>query len=222
MQYFGLKYCGWSGNTNSFQGAQPSVEKIIRKSIEKFVGDKYTNFRGSSRTDAGVSAFRNCFHVDIAHLNLNQRFHELTVKKAINFYIPKNEDVVLTDCREVSLQFDACRNAKYRSYMYRLISSRNKRNVFQNNFAWHVYKLDIEAMREAASYLIGIHDYSAFRSSGCQSLSPYRHIFSISIFNKNNNMTNEGEEGRSATETHRQNFEHLLVTTHHTYVSTHH
>jgi len=52
-------------------------------------------------------------------------------------------------------------------------------------------KLDVRSMRAATKYLIGEHDFSSFRGSGCQSNSPVRTIENIKITKKNNFITFE-------------------------------
>src|SRR5690606_19583881 len=41
---------------------------------------------------------------------------------------------------------------------------------------WSSRPLDIEHMREAASYLVGQHDFTSFRATQCQAKSPVRRI----------------------------------------------
>ncbi len=50
-----------------------------------------------------------------------------------------------------------------------------------------IYKLNFDAMANAAEYLIGKHDFSSFRGSGCGSKNPLREIINIEI-SKNNTI----------------------------------
>ena len=43
-------------------------------------------------------------------------------------------------------------------------------------------------MQAAAKHLVGIHDFTTFRNSGCQSVSPYRHIWSLEVQVQNPNQ----------------------------------
>lgn len=56
-----------------------------------------------------------------------------------------------------------------------------KRNLFQHSFAWNVGYLDVPSMKRASQYLVGIHDFSSFRNAGCQSRSPFRHVWQIEV-----------------------------------------
>jgi tRNA U38,U39,U40 pseudouridine synthase TruA len=84
-------------------------------------------------------------------------------------------------------------------------SGRKKEFLFQDKYAWNVRPLNIEAMKAAAKHLIGIHDFSAIRNSGCQSLSPYRHIIQLDI-ECDNDMP-----FLNTTDKHRLNQSFLLV-----------
>ena len=53
---------------------------------------------------------------------------------------------------------------------------------------WFPYKLDIDLMRVAASKLVGEHDFSSFRSSKCQALSPIKTIYKCDILKRDDNV----------------------------------
>lgn len=80
--------------------------------------------------------------------------------------------------------------------MYKIIAPRNRTafylrssniSLFHKDLCWVLeHPVDVVAMREASKALIGVHDFSSFRMAGCQSSSPFRHIFSIDIISQNN------------------------------------
>ena len=102
------------------------VGKHLIRAIERFNGlGNYENFLGSSRTDTGVHALRNVWHVD---LHLKNEVTELEkpgdlVLRALNFYLRK-QDILVTDCSSVPSSFECRRQAKYRTYMYRYVKLR--------------------------------------------------------------------------------------------------
>ena len=68
-----------------------------------------------------------------------------------------------------------------KTYEYTLINSQFPVPIYAD-YAWHVpYRLDIEKMRKAASYLIGPHDFKSFCSVNTQAKSTVRTIFAIDI-----------------------------------------
>ena len=58
----------------------------------------------------------------------------------------------------------------------------HNRYMFHQHRAWQVtHPVDIQEMRRAASLLVGEHDFSTFRNSGCQSTSPVRVVQDITV-----------------------------------------
>ena len=48
---------------------------------------------------------------------------------------------------------------------------------FWRRYAWHIpWTLDLEAMRRGASPIVGEHDFTSFRASGCDALHPVRRV----------------------------------------------
>lgn len=151
----------------------------------------FSGLRGSSRTDKGVHALRNCFQIDICRRNRSTDknsppFNSDVVQKAINFHLNSN-DITITDVVMMSHNFDARRKAIGRSYVYRLLygysaNSFQSLNVFERERLWVIESdLDIKLMRLACEILSGTHDFSAFRNMGCQSLSPVKTISDFRI-----------------------------------------
>ena len=61
----------------------------------------------------------------------------------------------------------------------------DERFLFNQHRMWCLpHPVHVGAMREGANYLVGVHDFSTFRNSGCQSQSPIRHIHSIQVSSK--------------------------------------
>ena len=62
-----------------------------------------------------------------------------------------------------------------------LLQSPVRPSVETGRVGWVFNALDGEAMRQAASYLIGEHDFSSFRASACQALSPIKTLHRLDI-----------------------------------------
>lgn len=187
VQYNGSRYSGWSQQEPCKRGVPGGLVYQLKLRLNQFLMKKYDprHLIGSSRTDAGVHAIRNCFHIDI---NTNEFSPQLTPEKflcGLNSFLLKDEIQIL-DCREVPLTFDCRKNATSRTYLYRLMNTSKdlklpKQWLFQDPNVWYVRQLDLGAMREAAKYFIGIHDFTTFRNRDCQSRSTYRHIWRLDI-----------------------------------------
>lgn len=69
-----------------------------------------------------------------------------------------------------------------RRYHYRILSGPEPLSTFEKDRAWHVpEELDILAMKKACSILMGSHDFSSFRATGCQAKSPIKTLDELSV-----------------------------------------
>ena len=172
IEYDGSPFHGWQvqNNLSTVQGTIFNAIKKLDKNCENFVG--------AGRTDAGVHAIGQVAHVDLG----TDRDCD-TVKKAINYYLNKYPISIL-GAKKVSKDFHARYSAIKRYYTYKIFS-RTTDLTFERSQFWHVRRpLDIWQMELAACYLIGKHDFTAFRSSICQASSPIKTIDSIGIQSK--------------------------------------
>uniref|UniRef100_A0A2P2KZG9 tRNA pseudouridine synthase n=2 Tax=Rhizophora mucronata TaxID=61149 RepID=A0A2P2KZG9_RHIMU len=89
---------------------------------------------------------------------------------------------MVIDVRCVPTDFHARFNARERTYFYRLLSGPEPLSTFEKERAWHVpEKLDLISMQAACKVLVGHHDFSSFRASGCQAKSPIRTLDELSV-----------------------------------------
>ena len=194
VQYKGTKYGGWISDIGA---PIPSIATKLHFALKSFAGEEnYNCLRGSSRTDAGVHAIRNTFQIDICRKSrklVNSFYEPDVVMKAINRSLCR-EDIIITDCRMVPDTFDARICATGRTYMYRILASHTSRPshwVLQNDTAWTTPQLNVRDMRQAAAHLIGMHDFSTFRNTGCQARSPWKHLTVIDIDERKNSYQND-------------------------------
>ena len=169
IEYDGSPFHGWQvqNNISTVQGVIFNAIKKLDKNCENFVG--------AGRTDAGVHAIGQ-----VAHVDLGTDRDCKTVEKAINYYLNKYPISIL-GAKKVSKDFHARYSAIKRYYTYKIFS-RTTDLTFERSQFWHVrHLLDISKMELAASYLVGKHDFTAFRSSICQAPSPIKTIDSIKI-----------------------------------------
>ena len=162
LEYDGTDLIGWQENR---QG--PSVQSILSDAIFAFCGKK-TDIVGAGRTDAGVHAVAM-----VAHFDLPGDPDANTVMRALNFYLV-NKPVAVLDCEIVADNFNARFDCVKRHYVY-IVSNRSAAPVLNKNRVWWVpRKLNVAAMKRAASMLIGKHDFTSFRASECQAKSPIK------------------------------------------------
>ncbi len=174
IEYNGYYYNGWQKqflNDNSLQS-------IIENKLFILLG-YYTKIFSASRTDKGVHSLGQIIHFDIKkYINVNSFIN------SINFMLPNT--ILFKWIKYISLNFHARYNVLYRRYIY-LICTKRKRSVFLNNLVvFNNDNLNLNLMYKASRYLIGTHDFTSFRSSGCESLSVYKKILYIKIFKYKN------------------------------------
>ena len=167
--YDGTRYRGWQrlpGTDNTIQGKlEQTLSRILGEQVE---------VTGSGRTDAGVHA--KCQVVNF-HCDSAMTCQELLSQ--LRRYLP--EDIGIYSCRDVSPRFHARLNAREKTYRYRIWNSDGP-CVFDRRFVTVLpQKLDIEKMRQAADYLLGTHDFSAFCANKHFKKSTVRTIFSLDI-----------------------------------------
>lgn len=169
--YDGTNYQGWQ--KQSLTAA--TIQGILEQSLSEVL--KYpVEIHGSGRTDAGVHAWGQ-----IADVKLSGRVDETLFLQQVNEVLP--EDIKITKMELVKGGFHARLSAKSKSYVYR-IDNREKGNVFTRRYCYHYPKfLNITAMKEAASYLTGTHDFSAFTDKKDEKTA-VRSIYNIVIEKK--------------------------------------
>lgn len=152
LQYEGTRYQGWQKQESTDNTIQGKLEALL----SRMAGSK-VEIQGSGRTDAGVHAAGQ-----VANFHLDTDQSPSQIMDYMNFYLP--EDIAVISIEEVPERFHSRLNAKGKTYLYRVINSPVP-HVFDRKYAWTVEeKLDVDAMRKAAAFLEGTHDYKAFTS----------------------------------------------------------
>lgn len=169
IEYDGTGLVGWQR-----QQTGESVQGFLEKAALDLTGQEVV-VQGSGRTDAGVHALGQ-----VAHLDVPEKFDEKAILLGLNAKL-QSKQVKVLKAEQVSDELHARFSASKRSYIYRILN-RKIGTALGREFLWHVpYPLDIAAMQEGASHLIGVHDFTSFRASACQAKSPIRSIDKIAI-----------------------------------------
>jgi tRNA pseudouridine38-40 synthase len=169
IEYNGAPFFGWQR-----QKEHVSVQGAIEHALAQFAPEAPL-VQGAGRTDAGVHATGQ-----IAHLDLLRDWEPFRLSEALNFHLRDNPVSILAAAR-VDDDFHARFGALEREYLYRLISRRAPM-THDAGLVWHMkYRLDLEAMRHAATHLIGNHDFTTFRSTICQAKSPVKTLDELRI-----------------------------------------
>lgn len=168
VAYQGVAYCGWQA-----QVAHPSVQRAVERALSQ-MADHPVFVCCAGRTDTGVHASKQVFHFETTATR--ELFQWV---KGTNFYLPK--DIRILSATIVDEHFNARFSAIARVYHY-VIYNQPIDSVFLRDLTTCCrHPVDIVSMQEAAETLVGEHDFSAFRGSQCQSISPVRTMHSIKI-----------------------------------------
>jgi tRNA pseudouridine38-40 synthase len=168
IEYDGTAYNGWQRQKTG-TGIQALVEEALSS-----VADESVEVICAGRTDTGVHASAQVVHFD-SNAERSSRGWLLGVNTGLPDDINANWATFVDD------EFHARFSATSRTYRY-LILNRLVRSALFRHRAWWVYeRLDEQAMREAGEFLLGEHDFSAFRAAGCQASTPVREIRSLQV-----------------------------------------
>jgi tRNA pseudouridine38-40 synthase len=168
VSYDGRRYQGWQS-----QPGGRTVQDRLEAALSAFAAvPVHTVCAG--RTDAGVHAFNQVVHFDAP-----VEREPFSWVRGTNRYV--DMDIAVQWCQPVSERFHARNAARGRRYRYLLLESNVRPALESGRCGWVFRPLQLEAMREAAAVLIGEHDFSAFRSSECQSPTPVKTLRAIEI-----------------------------------------
>ncbi len=169
LEYDGRPFAGWQR-----QADQPSVQEAVESGLAALEPD-VTSIVAAGRTDAGVHATGQ-----VAHADLSRDWDPFRLAEALNWHL-KPAPVATVACATVPRDWSARFSAERRSYTYK-VSCRRAPLVRDAGWAWHLrHDLDPDAMRAAARFLLGKHDFTTFRASICQAKSPVKTLDSITI-----------------------------------------
>ena len=167
--YDGTRYRGWQrlpGKDDTIQGKlETCLSKILGQQIE---------ISGSGRTDAGVHA-----RGQVANFHCESSLPCDEILSQLRRYLP--EDIGIYACKDCSPRFHARLNALEKTYCYRIWNSETP-CVFDRRYVTVLPEaLDTAAMEQAARYLLGEHDFSAFCGNPKFKKSTVRYIRSVTI-----------------------------------------
>lgn len=172
-----LKYDGTDFHGYQMQKNGISIQEVLTRAIECVTGEKVTLI-GCSRTDSGVHA--SCY---AANFFSDTKVPMERLPLAINAYLPESVRVYASE--KVADDFHATFSAKEKTYEY-TIDTNKVSDPFVSRYTWHYpYKLDIEKMREAASFVVGTHDFSAFCAAGAQTKTSVRTVSALTVTEEN-------------------------------------
>ena len=173
----GVQYDGsaWHGYQKQPDGH--TVQDRLEFALQKFARVPLAT-TCAGRTDTGVHALEQVVHFDTG---LQRDAHSWV--RGVNAFLPPS--IALRWAKEIIADpehdFHARFSARSRTYHYVLYNNTNRAPLLAGRTGFVFRPLDTAAMQLAAQYLIGTHDFSAFRSSQCQAKSPVKRMHEVRI-----------------------------------------
>lgn len=168
VAYDGTNYCGWQIQPNGI-----TIEEVLNQRLSELLNENIQVI-GASRTDSGVHALGN-----VAVFDTETKIPPEKLSFALNQRLP--QDIRIQASGEVAADFHPRRCNSIKTYEYKILN-RTFALPCERLYSHFVYMpLDIEAMREAAAYLVGEHDFISFCSARSQAEDTYRTIYSLDV-----------------------------------------
>ena len=168
VAYDGTNYSGWQIQPNAV-----TIQGVLNETLTSLLGEQI-EVMGASRTDAGVHALGN-----VAVFDTNTRIPGEKISYALNQFLPPDIRIQLSEEVESDFHPRYCDSEK--TYQYRILNRRFPVPTERLYSYFYHYKLDVEKMREATSFLIGRHDFASFCGSGAQVRSTIRTITGMDV-----------------------------------------
>ena len=169
LEWDGRPYMGWQRQSHG-----PSVQAVVEKAARQISGEDIV-LHAAGRTDAGVHA-----RAMRAHFDCSKDFTPFRMMEALNG-VMRPEPVAVIGCTLVDEDWHARFSCVGRVYDY-LIINRRPPLTLEAGLAWRVLpQLDADAMQAGAQRLIGLHDFTTFRSAHCQSASPVKTLDRLDV-----------------------------------------
>ncbi|MEM7475768.1 MAG: tRNA pseudouridine(38-40) synthase TruA [Planctomycetota bacterium] len=170
VAYDGTNYFGWQR-----QPDQITVQASLEAALEEVTGDIGIRAFASSRTDTGVHAIGQAVVVKTSHWSAEAE----KLPFALNTKLPP--DIVARSAVEVDLDFHPLRHSRGKRYRYQIYCSRKEDPINTRTHWWVRRRIDLDRMREAASHLVGKHDFFSFQTTGSPRSTTVRHVRALSL-----------------------------------------
>jgi tRNA pseudouridine38-40 synthase len=145
LEYDGSAFAGWAR-----QPGQRTVQEEVEKALCAILREDAVPVRVAGRTDAGVHAWGQVCSYE----------HEALDPLRLNSLLP--DDIAALDANPAPEGFDARRDARSRTYCYRVLNRRARSVALRGRALWYHRRIDRAALQACAQALPGMHDFTAF------------------------------------------------------------
>ena len=168
ISYLGQAYDGWQS-----QPSGRTVQDHLEAALARFAAQPVSTVC-AGRTDAGVHGL-----MQVVHFDTEVAREPFSWVRGTNTFLPP--DIAVQWAHPVPPEFHSRASALARRYAYVLLESAVRPSVESGRAGWVFRPMDEAALRDAASRLLGEHDFTSFRASGCQARSPVKTLTRIGI-----------------------------------------
>ena len=165
----GAPFYGWQS-----QPGGGTIQQYFEAALREILGGESVVVTASGRTDAGVHALGQ-----MVSFACTARRTENAIRRGLNALLPP--EIVVLKAQAVPLAYDPRRWARRKLYRYRVLN-RMVRCPHRRGRVWfHRKPLDVPAMLAAIPDLVGKHDFTSFRATGCTAAHPRRRLVSAQL-----------------------------------------
>ncbi len=168
ISYNGLAYQGWQSQLSGL-----TVQDKLEKALSQFTNQKISTLC-AGRTDSGVHGLGQVIHFDTPLERPDSAW-----VRGPNALLP--HDIAVQWAKAVPREFHCRASAQSRRYAYIVLCSPVRPSIDTGRVGWVYRALDLDRMQQAAQLFLGEHDFTSFRASACQALSPVKTLLNISI-----------------------------------------
>lgn len=163
LVYDGGGYHGWQ-----IQPGVVTIQQVVEGTISRIIQER-VRVKAAGRTDAGVHAL-----FQVVNFSTNTKLAPNVLMRALNALLPPDIRVIWAE--EVPHSFHSRFSSTAKTYQY-CIWNRPIGCPFLSRYSWWIpTELDLEAMKEASSQILGEHDFAAFKASGSDARSTVRTV----------------------------------------------
>jgi len=162
MSYIGTRYCGWQKQKRAPGPGKFSIQETIESALQQMTSEEKVSVVGSGRTDSGVHAVGQ-----VAHFVLTSKEWDPEIlKKGLNSLLPMS--IRILQVSRIPIEFHAQRSAERKQYSYYFQQGPCPLPHLEPLSWWIRKQLDLNAMNQALSYLVGEYDFKPFQASGAK------------------------------------------------------
>ncbi len=168
LSYDGSYASGWQ-----VQPDRLTYQGLLEEAIRRLTGEN-TRVVGASRTDRGVHAIEQ-----VAAFSTSSEHPPEVFRRALNGILPPY--IRVKEAEYTTDDFHPRFSASSKEYIYVLENSPVRSPFLLKYACYRGRELNVEAMKEAASYLVGKKDFRAFQATGCSAKTTVREVMRLDI-----------------------------------------